>query len=144
MKRLLLLAAVLGAGCGVEKPREVMLATKTSVQDTGLQGELLPAFQAKTGIAVKPVAVGSREAIAMARRGEADVVLAHRRTRLSWRRICCRTAHPDAEFLPRDRPADDPAGSRSPADAFRAIATRGAAFVTRGDQSGTHKKELAL
>ncbi|MBI2923512.1 MAG: substrate-binding domain-containing protein [Planctomycetes bacterium] len=150
MKRFLLLAAVLTAGCGAEKPRELILATTTSVQDTGLLGELLPAFQAKTGIAVKPVAVGSGEAIAMARRGEADVVLAH--SPKDEEALVAEGFAMERRILMRNffrvvGPAADPAGvakAASAVEAFRAMAKAEAAFVTRGDQSGTHKRELAV
>lgn len=150
---LLLLAWVLPlAGCsGQPAPtREVILATTTSTQDSGLLDVLLPAFERKTGFIVKPIAVGTGQALAYGERGEADVLLVHA---------------PDAEKGLVDSgaafnrrlvmhndfiivgPPEDPAkikGMTSAADAFRAIARAGAIFVSRGDDSGTHKMELAL
>lgn len=131
-------------------PKTIILATTTSLQDTGLLDELIPAFQARAGINVKPVAVGSGEAIAMARRGEADVVLSHspedeeaivKDGFASDRRVLMRN------FFKVVGPPADPAGvtrTSAAVEAFRAIAAARVPFVTRGDRSGTHKKELFL
>ncbi len=141
------IALLLLLGCSKPQPT-IILATTTSVQDSGLLDELLPAFEGKTGVRVKPVAVGSGEAIAMARRGAADVVLAHSPAAeqalveegfaLDRRTIMTNT------FLVVG-PADDPAKVREakdPRDAFARIVGR--TFVSRGDKSGTHTKELSL
>ncbi len=143
------LALLLLAACSQKPQATIILATTTSVQDSGLLDELLPAFTKKTGIAVKPIAVGSGEAIEMARRGAADAVLAH---------------SPDAELklveegVALDRrtimtntflivgPADDPAkvkGAPSAREAFVRIGSSGR-FVSRGDKSGTHAREMKL
>jgi tungstate transport system substrate-binding protein len=128
---------------------DITLATTTSTQDTGLLDSLLPMFERETGIGVKPIAVGTGAALEMARRGDADAVLVHA---------------PDAEAayvqsgdLIKGRlimhndfvilgPAGDPAQVRNAQGLLarmRAIAA-GGAFVSRGDGSGTEKKELAL
>ena len=163
--RPLILSVLLGAlavltGCGGDaggtptpdgetRGRPVVLATTTSTQDSGLLDELIPAFEEAEGYAVKTVAVGSGQAIEMGRRGEADVVLAH---------------SPEAEAALMDSgvgghrrlvmhndfvvvgPGSDPARVRDAeaAAAFERIARRKAPFVSRGDESGTHAKELAL
>lgn len=130
--------------------KNLIFATTTSVQDTGLLDVLLPLFQKKTGYIVKPLTVGSGQAIALGERGEADVMLAH---------------SPDAEkklieqgfginrrlvmhnFFYVVGPAADPAGikgSTSVVEAFKKIASSGSAFISRGDNSGTHVKELKI
>ncbi len=126
------------------------LATTTSTQDSGLLAVLNPVFEAASGISVDVIAVGSGKALALARNGDVDVVLAH---------------DPAAEeafmadgagierrpVMTNDfvivGPATDPAGVRaaqSAADALARIAGTQSPFVSRGDQSGTHVKELAL
>ncbi len=148
---LLVVAAALTllSACGGES-RTVIVATTTSIQDSGLLETLIPAFEAQTGIRVKAIAVGSGAAIAMASRGDADAVFVH---------------DPEAEakaaaeghlvegvlVMTNDflvvGPADDPAGVRGASDAvdaFGRIAAAAAPFVSRGDNSGTHAKELAL
>lgn len=162
-----LLTAVAVAGCtgGQQTPEKslkaenvaekasneaVILATTTSTKDTGLLDVLIPEFEKKYNITVKPIAVGTGEALKMGERGDADVLLVH--SRLA-----------EDEFMAKEfgmvrkdvmyndfviiGPKDDPAGikgSASAADAFKRIADTGAAFVSRGDDSGTHKKELKI
>ena len=128
--------------------REIVLATTTSTADTGLLDSLLPMFERETGIAVKPIAVGTGAALEMARRGDADAVLVHAPEverdyirsgdLVDGRRVMFN------EFLIIG-PADDPAGAkgRPLVEAARAIARRGS-FVSRGDGSGTETRELAL
>ncbi|HEX2218516.1 MAG TPA: substrate-binding domain-containing protein [Gemmatimonadales bacterium] len=128
--------------------REIVLATTTSTLDTGLLDSLLPMFERETGIAVKPIAVGTGAALEMARRGDADAVLVHAPEverayvesgdLVDGRRVMYN------EFLIVG-PTSDPAGVRgkAPADAMRAIAAQGS-FVSRGDGSGTETRELAL
>src|SRR5918992_1666039 len=74
---LFVLAACGSPAAGPSAERSLVLATTTSTQDSGLLDELLPAFTAATGWAVKPIAVGSGQSIEMGRRGEADVLLVH-------------------------------------------------------------------
>jgi len=128
---------------------EIILATTTSTQDTGLLDSLLPMFQRETGIEVKSIAVGSGAALEMARRGDADAVLVHAPEAersyvesgdLTEGRL---VMHNDYLIL---GPSGDPAhvrGRQDAAAAMRAIAAAGA-FVSRGDGSGTEQKELAL
>jgi tungstate transport system substrate-binding protein len=128
----------------------LVLATTTSTQDTGLLDVLVPAFTKSSGYTVKTIAVGSGAALAMGERGDADVLLVH-------------SPAAEAAYMAKGRglsralvmhntfivvgPAADPArvrGAATAQDAFRAIARAGTAFVSRGDDSGTNSKELAL
>jgi tungstate transport system substrate-binding protein len=127
----------------------LILATTTSTQDSGLLDVLVPMFEGQTGYTVQTVAVGSGEAMKMGEEGNADVLLVHA--------PASEVTFMDGGFG-TDRflvmhndfiivgPADDPAGIKgiSSAAAFKAIYEAGARFITRGDDSGTHKKELAL
>jgi len=130
--------------------REVILATTTSTRDAGLLDSLLPVFERKSGYHVKVIAVGSGQALEMGRRGDADVVLAHAP---AAERVLADSGY----FLGRRLvmhndfvivgPASDPAGLRGLSDAvaaMRRIAATPATFVSRGDQSGTHKLEQSL
>ena len=146
---LLVLAACGSPAAGPSAERSLILATTTSTQDSGLLDDLLPAFTAATGWAVKPVAVGSGQAIEMGRRGEADVLLVHSPAAeedyvaegTAGRRLL--VMHNDFVLL---GPEADPARVRGVAvdEAMRRIAAAGAVFVSRGDDSGTHAREKAL
>jgi len=150
-----LAALLLGAGallwglaCGSEA--DLILATTTSTQDSGLLDVLVPAFEVETGYHAKVIAVGSGQALAMGRRGDADVLLAHASSAEEEfvaegygvnRRL---VMHNDFIVV---GPADDPAHVKDAPDALaalRAIADAGASFISRGDDSGTHKLELSL
>ena len=141
-------ALALLAGCSGQ-PTSIVLATTTSTQDSGLLDELVPRFTDATGIAVKTIAVGSGQAIELARRGEADVVLVHSPADeealvadgATGRRLL--VMHNDFVLV---GPDDDPAGvaGADVDDALETIAATGSPFVSRGDDSGTHTKELAL
>jgi tungstate transport system substrate-binding protein len=145
-----LLALLAAAPAPADEPRPVILATTTSVQDTGLLDVVLPIFTKKTGIKVKPVAVGTGEALALAARGEADVVLVHapeaEEKFIAEGHGTRRRPFAHNDFVLLGPPAD-PAkvkGQARAADAMALIARAGATFVSRGDDSGTHKKEKAL
>jgi tungstate transport system substrate-binding protein len=127
----------------------IILATTTSTQDTGLLDSLLPMFTQQTGIAVKPIAVGTGAALEMARRGDADAVLVHapeaERGYVESGDLIDGRLIMHNDFLVLG-PAGDPAqvrGQKDAAWAMKAIAAAGS-FVSRGDGSGTEKKELAL
>jgi len=143
------LCLAIAAGCGGEARAPVVLATTTSTQDSGLLEELVPAFERATGYEVKTIAVGSGEALEMGRRGEADVVLSHspeaERELMTTGAARSRRAVMHNDFV-LIGPPDDPAGvaRHDAAGALAAIARRGATFISRGDDSGTHKLELAL
>jgi tungstate transport system substrate-binding protein len=128
----------------------VILSTTTSTQDSGLLDVLVPLFERQTGYSVKTIAVGTGQALALAGRGEADVVLAHAPA-LEKKYIA------DGKMLNRRLvmyndfviigPAEDPARIKrmtKAADAMKAIASTGSRFVSRGDNSGTHNLEKEL
>lgn len=131
------------------EPR-LRVATTTSTEDSGLLQLLHPVFEAQTGIHVDVVAVGSGKALALGRNGDVDVVLAH--DPAAEEAFIAEQAGTDRrEVMQNDfvlvGPAADPADvrhARSAADAVARIARAGAWFVSRGDQSGTHARELAL
>jgi tungstate transport system substrate-binding protein len=139
------------SGCA-EKPRQqpVILATTTSTQDTGLLDALLPLFEQRTGYRVKTIAVGTGEALKMGRRGDADVLLTHAPEREKGvvaegyainRRL---VMHNDFLIV---GPPDDPvriSGSEDGSTSLARIARAAAPFVSRGDDSGTHIRELSL
>jgi tungstate transport system substrate-binding protein len=128
----------------------IILSTTTSTQDSGLLDVLVPAFEKKSRIRVKTISVGTGAALALAARGEADVVLAHApdtekkyagEGSLLNRRL---VMHNDFLLV---GPARDPAkiaGIRRAAEAMGKIALAGAPFVSRGDDSGTHQLEKRL
>lgn len=132
-----------------EKPF-ITLASTTSTRDSGLFDHLLPRFEAKTGIAVRVVAVGTGQAIELGRRGDADVLLVHdRKSEDAF--VAEGFGLPRRDVMYNDfllaGPEADPAGVRglaSAADALAKIAAAKAPFASRGDDSGTHKAELRL
>jgi tungstate transport system substrate-binding protein len=136
-------------GCADGGRQELILATTTSVQDSGLLDSLLPPFERAQRVRVKVIAVGTGAALEMARRGDADVVIAHA-PELEQRyeedgylvggRLIMRN-----DFIVVGPPGDS-AGAASAGGldaAMRAIAAAGR-FVSRGDGSGTEARELAL
>jgi tungstate transport system substrate-binding protein len=130
--------------------QSIIVQSTTSTQNSGLYDYLLPIFTKKTGIKVNVVAVGTGQAIKNAKNGDGDVLLVH--------------AKPDEEKFVAEGygvkrydlmyndfiivgPAKDPAhvgGMKNPVAALRKIAKRKALFASRGDNSGTYKKEMAL
>ena len=131
-------------------PKEVILATTTSVQDTGLLDVLVSKFKDETGYNVKAIAVGTGQALAMGERGDADVMLVHAPS--SEKKLIDNGTATDRHLVAHNfflllGPEDDPAGAKTAAsavDALKAIYESGSAFISRGDDSGTHKKELSL
>lgn len=136
-------------GCST-RSSTIILATTTSTYDSGLLDVLLPEFTNRTGIQVKPVAVGTGEAMAMGERGEADVLLVHAREAEDkfmaegFGAVRKDVMHNDFVLI---GPVSDPAGIRdldSVREAFQRIARSKSLFISRGDDSGTHKKELKI
>lgn len=127
----------------------LILATTTSTQDSGLLDVLVPLFQEQTGYTVQTVAVGTGAALKMGEEGNADVLLVHAP---ASEKTLMEAGFGKDRFLVMHNdfiivgPAEDPAGIKGagPADAFRAIFEKSAAFVSRGDDSGTHKMELSF
>jgi tungstate transport system substrate-binding protein len=139
--------AIVAAGA---EDRSIFVASTTSTQDSGLFGHILPLFNAKTGIDVKVLAQGTGQALDTARRGDADVVFVHAKAA-------------EEKFLAEGfgvkrypvmyndfilvGPASDPAGVKGAKDivaALKAVKEKEAAFISRGDSSGTHIAELNL
>ena len=146
----LVILGLLLAACNQFGKPAIILATTTSTQDSGLLDELIPMFEDQSGYIVKVIAVGTGQALKMGQDGNADILLVHA---------------PDAEKVliengsAIDRrlmmhndfvlvgPADDPAGIQGmkvPENALKWIGESEVVFVSRGDDSGTHKKELSL
>jgi len=132
-------------------PSRLILATTTSVEDSGLLQELVPAFEAAhPEYAVQYTAVGSGQALELGRRGDADVLIVHspedEARFMADGHGADRRAVMSNEFVLLG-PGTDPAGVRGIADAaaaFRRIAAAGAPFISRGDQSGTHQRERSM
>src|SRR6266849_7645325 len=128
----------------------VRMATTTSTANTGLLDYLLPKFRERTGITVQYVAVGTGAALKIGEQGDADLVLVHDRE--SEERFLAKGFGVNRrdvmynDFIIVGSPRD-PAGirgMRDAAEALKRIRAAGAAFVSRGDQSGTHLRELSL
>jgi tungstate transport system substrate-binding protein len=136
---------------GTKEPeiKDLILATTTSTVDTGLLDVLIPIFEKQAGYRVKTISAGTGQALAMGEKGEADVLLVHApeaEKKLVDAGLVSNyqlVMHNDYVIV---GPAGDPAGikGKSSGDAFKAIAQVEALFVSRGDDSGTHKKELSL
>ncbi len=137
-------------GSALAQERTITVASTTSTEQSGLFGHLLPRFTAASGVAVKVVAVGTGQALDIGRRGDADVVFVHDKVA-------------EEKFLGEGfgvkrfdvmyndfvviGPKADPAriaGAKDVAESLRKIAEAKAAFVSRGDRSGTHEAELRL
>ena len=141
--------ALMACGSTDEGRRPVILAATTSTQDSGLLDVLVPAFESESGWEVRTIAVGSGQAIALGRRGEADVVLAHspadERRLMSAGLARSRRLVMANDFVLVGPRADPAAAAGLPLpEALTAIARRQAPFVSRGDASGTHAFELDL
>jgi tungstate transport system substrate-binding protein len=142
---LCLVAVLLPAQTG-----RLRLSTTTSTENSGLLAVLLPPFEAKTGLKVDVIAVGTGQALKLGEAGDVDVVLVHARE-LEDRFVADGYGVNRRDVMHNDfiiiGPASDPAGVRGMKDAAAAlkrIADRGAVFVSRGDNSGTHVKEQSL
>ena len=129
---------------------DVILATTTSTFDSGLLDVLVPAFEEESEFNVKVIPVGTGQALEMGRRGDADLLLVHAPAaelefiENGYGRERTLVMHNDFVIV---GPAGDPAAVRDATDALDALARIAAAegaFISRGDDSGTHKRELAL
>jgi tungstate transport system substrate-binding protein len=128
--------------------KDIILATTTSTQDSGLLDVLVPAFEKASGYTVKTVAVGSGAALKMGTEGNADVLLVH--SPAAEQDYMAAGDGVDRRLVMHNTflivgPASDPAGIKgmtSAADAFQKIAATKSTFISRGDGSGTEAKEL--
>lgn len=127
----------------------LILATTTSTQDSGLLDVLIPLFEAESGYTVQTVAVGSGQAMKMGEEGNADVLLVHAPAsevtfmEAGYGKDRALVMHNDFIIV---GPAVDPAGIKGlgVVEALKALSAGSATFVSRGDDSGTHKAELGL
>lgn len=165
---ILVLSSLVGCGAKAEKPaespaeiieeieepqnKEVILSTTTSTQDSGLLDFLLPVFTEDSGYIMKTIAVGTGKALQMGVDGEADVLLVHaKESELKFVEEGDGTERHDVMYndFVLVGPKDDPVGLKEqfPNDileGLKAIESNSATFVSRGDDSGTHKKELSI
>jgi len=147
---ILLLVSILAASGTEAQTRFITVASTTSTEQSGLFRHILPIFEQKTGIQVRVVALGTGQALDLARRGDADVVFVHAKsaeekfvaegygvTRLP-------VMYNDFVLIgPKSDPAGI-AGSKDVLDALRRIRSSASPFVSRGDRSGTHMAEIEL
>jgi tungstate transport system substrate-binding protein len=150
---LIAVLAALAAGCSTSEPSDpevLRLATTTSTNDSGLLDAILPDFESEFNARVDVVAVGTGQAIELGTAGDADVILVHSRARED---AFVEEGHGTARYdvMYNDfvtvGPADDPAaiaGIPLASDAFASIAAMESTFASRGDESGTHSKELSI
>src|SRR5947209_1205344 len=144
------LVALLALSPAQAQENSIVVASTTSPQDSGLFGHILPMFKAKTGIDVRVIAQGTGRALDIGRRGEADVVFVHAKAEeekfvadgFGLKRYP--VMYNDFVLI---GPKSDPAGIKGMDDvaaALQAIKAKAAPFISRGDHSGTHIKELDL
>lgn len=142
-----LICIALSATFSIAQTRDIVMASTTSTEQSGLFAHLLPAFKKASGIDVKVVAVGTGQAIDMGRRGDADVLFVH--DPVAEQKVVAEgfaikrfpVMYNDFVLI---GPAADPAGARGKdiAQALKKINASNAGFVSRGDKSGTHSAEL--
>lgn len=148
----LLMSVCLFFGCGqkAEVKKDITLATTTSTRDSGLLDYILPIFTKETGYKVNVVAVGTGQALQLGKDGNADVLLVHAKAD-EEKFVSEGYGVKRFDVMYNDfiivGPKDDPAGIRnasSAAEALKMISDKKMAFVSRGDDSGTHKFEKNL
>lgn len=155
---MLVFAVGILAGCGSQPAqqstpepavKDLILATTTSTQDSGLLDVLKPMFEEKTGYNLKIISVGSGAAMEMGKKGEADVLLVH--SPAAEKALVDEGVGINYQLVMHNDfiivgPSDDPAAIKGSAsvDSFKKIADKKATFVSRGDNSGTHTKELSI
>jgi tungstate transport system substrate-binding protein len=155
----ILILVLILAGCGGEEPAaaptealagSLLLATTTSTENSGLLAVILPVFEAQYGVTVEVVAVGTGQALQLGRDGNADVLLVHARD-LEDEFMAEGHGTRREDVMYNDfiivGPAGDPAAIANTTDAaiaFTAIAETQSPFISRGDDSGTHVKELEI
>ncbi|MCC6146663.1 MAG: substrate-binding domain-containing protein [Anaerolineaceae bacterium] len=134
----------------VPQPQDMVLATTTSTQDSGLLDYLLPDFEKEANVKIKVIAVGSGQALQMGKDGDADVLLVHspaaEKEFMEAGDGVRREAVMYNDFIIVG-PEDDPAkigGMKSVVEAFKTLAVTKSKFVSRGDDSGTHVKEKGI
>ncbi|MGZ5685833.1 MAG: substrate-binding domain-containing protein [Usitatibacter sp.] len=145
-----LLAAFLLLLAGGAPGAELRLGATYTLEDSGILAVLIPAFESASGVKVKPLVAGTGQVMKYAENGDVDVVFTH--SRADEEKLIARgIGKARADVMHNDfvvaGPASDPArirGGRDAAEALKRIREADAKFVSRGDDSGTHKKELQL
>lgn len=142
--------ALTGTGNGIAADTFIILQSTTSTQNSGLFDYMLPVFTKKTGIEVRVVAVGTGQALKNARNGDGDVLFVHAKP-AEEKFVAAGFGVSRQDVMFNDfvivGPAADPAkvgGMKDAPAALKMIAAAGAPFASRGDDSGTHKKERRL
>jgi len=155
LSRRIILAAVLAVSAGlcgqaIAQEKSIVVSSTTSTTDSGLFNHLLPIFKAKTGIEAKVVSQGTGQALDTGRRGDADVVFVHAKGQ-EEKFVAEGAGVKRFPVMYNDfvliGPKSDPArvkGSKDIVGALKAIKGKSAAFISRGDKSGTHSAELNL
>src|SRR6476661_4045000 len=148
----LLVMAMPGVGPAAAQPMnpDLILATTTSTQDSGLLDVLVPLFERQSGYKVKTISVGTGAALELGARGEADVLLVHApESEVKW--MAAGNGADRKLVMYNDfivvGPADDPAGlagAASATEVMQKIIANGATFVSRADNSGTNQLELQI
>ncbi|KQO19424.1 tungsten ABC transporter substrate-binding protein [Acidovorax sp. Leaf78] len=141
------LVAIIFVASGVASAQSITMASTTSTEQSGLFGHLLPEFKKTSGIDLKVVALGTGQALDMARRGDADVLFVHDQAAEEkfvadgWGVKRYPVMYNDFILV---GPKDDPAGTRGKdiVQALQKLAAGNGNFVSRGDKSGTHAAEL--
>ncbi len=145
-----MLLSVLAVSPAGAQQKNIILATTTSTQDSGLLDVLIPMFEKKTGYFVKTIAVGSGQAMAMGEKGEADVLLVH--SPAAEQKFMTGGYGVNRKLVMHNDfvivgPASDPAkikGMKSAVEAFKKIASTDSLFMSRGDNSGTNAQEKTI
>ncbi|MBT3305652.1 MAG: solute-binding protein, partial [Alphaproteobacteria bacterium] len=146
----MIFSIIISAPAGATEEKFITLVGTTSTDNSGLYGKILPLFTAKTGIKVRVVSVGTGRAINIAKNGDADVLLVHHRPS-EEKFVTEGYGVKRYDIMYNDfiivGPGNDPAGIKglkSVVDGLARIAETKNFFVSRGDDSGTHKKELSI
>ncbi|MEZ5644005.1 MAG: substrate-binding domain-containing protein [Burkholderiaceae bacterium] len=140
-------SAVLFGSTAALAQSSIVVASTTSTEQSGLFGHILPQFKQATGIDVKVVALGTGQAIDMARRGDADVLFVHDKVK-EEKFVADGFGVKRLDVMYNDfvlvGPKDDPAGTKGSdiVAALKKVASGNVAFISRGDKSGTHAAEL--
>ena len=145
-----LLGSTLVAGAAEQDGKVVLMATTTSTENSGLLEYLLPAFEQDSGIEVRVTAVGTGKALRMGEDGDVDLLMVHAKP-AEEKFVADGYGVKRHELMYNDfimvGPKDDPAGlakAKDLGEAMQVLSVTNTPFISRGDDSGTHKKELSL
>jgi tungstate transport system substrate-binding protein len=148
LRRLILTISLLFAVSAIAAEEFITLASTTSTEQSGLFGFLLPKFEAKTGIKVRVIALGTGQALDIGRRGDADLLLVHDRPAEDkfmtegWGLERRDVMYNDFVLVGPHSDGSKVRGGSDVVEAFRRIASGSVPFVSRGDRSGTNAAEL--